>query len=173
MTNPFEIAVPNDELDRPDFEPMPTGEYFSTLQPGTEKASNDGGWEAIRLPFKGFRAKDGSADFENRERAAQFTIANPGSPQAVEIGVKGLIAAAQAFGLTEETTVDGKPAQRLTATNYEELIDQFNSVAGTEVEVYVKVKRRKKNKQVVLKDDGSAVLDNEIARISALTPATA
>ena len=163
----FNVKVPNEDLKPRGFEMMPAGEYRTTLQSGAEVVGNSNGWAAVRLPFSGFTDKTGKT-FQ-RDRAVQYTTENAGSPQAVEIGQRALIAAATAFGLTEDTTGDdGKPAQKLTASSMDELVAQFNSVAGTEVEVYLTVKKRKKGGQVVLKDDGTPVLDNEIARVSAI-----
>lgn len=161
----YEVAVPNETLAAPKFEPMPAGPYRSTLQPGTEITSNGNGWRALKLPFKGFEGAGGS--FAQRERAALFTIESS-SEDAVRIGREGVIGAAQAFGLTRETTKDGKPSQALTASSDEELVAQFNSMAGTEVEVYVTVKERKKGGVVQRKENGDPILDNEIRRISAI-----
>lgn len=161
----FDVAVPNESLDKPAFEPLATGGYRATLQPGAELVSNDNGWKAVRLPFANFVDKGGRT--HARSIRAQFTYESSTSPEAVRIGREGLIGAAAAFGLT--TTVqngDGKPAQKLTAKDYDELVAQFASVAGSEADVYVKVQKRKRAGQVVLKDSGEPVLDNEVSRIS-------
>lgn len=165
MSSLYDVAVPNEALAAPKFEPMPAGPYRTTLQPGTEISANGNGWRAVRLPFKGFEGAGGS--FPNRERDGLYTIESS-SDEAVRIGREGLIGAAQAFGLTREATVDGKTAQRLTATSDEELVAQFNSMAGTEVEVYVVTKERKKAGVVQRKENGDPIVDNEIRRISAI-----
>lgn len=165
----FSIAVPNDELTKPAFEVLPVGEYRVTLQPGAELASNDNGWEAIRLPFTNF--VDATGKSHARNIRASFTTKHATSTEAVRIGKAGLVGAAAAFGLTATVTdASGKPAQKLTATSMDDLVAQFNSVAGSEASVYVKVQKRKRNGAPVVKDDGQPVLDNEIARVSKVTP---
>jgi hypothetical protein len=162
----FNIPVPTEELNaKPSFL-MPAGWYQSTLQAGAEIKSNDNGWSGIRLPFAGFVSKKDSTTFE-KDRNYQITIA--GSDKAVAIGRKQLVAAAAAFGLTEDTVDDnGKPAKRLTATSPEELVEQFNGVAGSPCDVYVTTKKRTRGKEVVMRDDGNGpVMDNEISAVAA------
>lgn len=160
----FDIAVPNDDLAKPAFEPLPVGSYRATLEPGVEKVGNDNGWEAVRLPFANF--VDAAGKTHSRNMRAQFTIANKTSEQAVQIGRAALIGAAAAFGLTRTVDVGGKPAQQLLAKDIDELVTQLNSVAGSEASVYVKVQKRKRDGKVVMKDNGEPVLDNEISRVS-------
>lgn len=162
----FNIPVPTEELNaKPSFL-MPAGWYQSTLQTGAEIKSNDNGWSGIRLPFAGFTSKKDGTTFD-KDRNYQITIA--GSDKAVEIGRKQLVAAAAAFGLTEDTVdANGKPAKRLTATSPEELVEQFNSVAGSPCDVYVTTKKRTRGKEVVMRDDGNGpVMDNEISAVAA------
>lgn len=169
MTNTFDsfnVAVPVEELNaKPSFL-MPAGWYQSTLQAGAELKANDTGWKGIRLPFAGFTSKKDGASFD-KERNYQITI--EGSDKAVEIGRKQLVAAAAAFGLTEDTVdANGKPAKRLTATSPEELVEQFNAVAGSPCDVYVTTKKRKRGKEIVMRDDGNGpVMDNEISAVAA------
>lgn len=155
MSNLFEVTVPTETLDaRPSGGPMPTGPYRSVLQSGTELAQNDRGWVGIRLPFLGFEGKGGS--FPERAERAQFTVSNPSSPQSETIGAQQIINAARAVGIAEQ---DGD-GWRLTATSPEELVEQFNSVAGTPAGVYVKTKPSQN-----LKDDGTPFINNEITRV--------
>lgn len=166
----FDVSVPDAELEAPAFEPIPTGAYRTTLQAGAELAQNASGWKGIRLPFQGFRDAKTGQEFQRALRA-QFTYEHS-NPKAVQIGYQGIIGAAAALGLTEPTIdANGKPSQKLVATSMEELVSQFNQMAGTEVEVYVTVQERKKNGQVVTKQDGKPFLDNEIKRISAVKAA--
>lgn len=164
----FTLAVPDDTLEGPSFEPLPTGTYRTTLQPGAELASNDSGWKAVRLPFSGFRDTKSGKESQRNVRA-QFTYESPKSAEAVRIGLEMIVGAAHALGLTEPTvTPEGKTAQKLTAANMEELVQQFNQMAGTEVEVYMTAQVRKRHGSPVLKADGTAFLDNEIKRVSAV-----
>lgn len=161
--NLFDVVVPDEELARPAFEPLPTGVYQTTLM-GAEEVSNADGWHGVRLTFEGFT---GANREWNRTLRAQFTTAHPTSQQAVQIGYSGLIGAAAAFGLTQPTTTpDGKTGQKLVATSTEELVGQLQQVAGTVVEVYVKTGVRKKQGKIVLKDDGTPWVDSEVKRIS-------
>lgn len=165
--NLFDVVVPDSELEAPAFEPIPTGTYRATLQAGAALAGNDNGWKAIRIPFAGFRDTKSGKEW-NRSLNAQLTYENPSSPQSVKIGFDAIIQAAAALGLTEPVTgSDGKPGQKLTAANMDELVSQFNQMAGTEVEVYLTAGPRKRKGVVVLKQDGTPFIDNEIKRISA------
>ena len=170
MTNAFaenfNIPVPTDELNQKPSFLMPAGWYQSTLQAGAELASNDNGWQGIRLPFAGFTSKKDGAAFD-KDRRYQITIA--GADKAVEIGRKQLVAAAAAFGLTEDAVdANGKPAKRLTAQTPEALVEQFNQVAGSPCDVYVTTKKRKRGKEIVMRDDGNGpVMDNEISAVAA------
>ena len=166
----FEVTVPDSELEAPAFEPMPAGAYVTTLQPGASLASNQTGWKGIRLPFSGFRSTNGKGEF-TRSLRAQFTYEHATSPRAVEIGRQGIVGAAAAVGLTEPSqTADGKAGQRLTAKSYEELVEQFNAMAGTEVEVYIVAKARMRNGQAVQRNDGTGVvMDNEIRNVRAVS----
>jgi len=168
MTDLFDVSVPDSDLAAPGFTPMPTAAYRTTLQAGTQLVQNDRGWKGIRLPFAGFRNDKSNDEFE-RQLNAQFTYELASSPVSVEIGIKGIIGAAQAFGLTHSVTTDGKSSQKLTATSYEQLVDQFNQMAGSECEVYVSLQPRKLNGQIVYKEGTTdPVMGNEIKRISAL-----
>lgn len=169
MTDLFNVAVPDSDLQAPGFNPMPTAAYRTTLQAGTQLVQNDRGWKGIRLPFAGF-TNDKSNESFDRPLNAQFTYELVSSPVSVEIGIKGIIGAAQAFGLTQTITADGVSSQKLTATSYEQLVDQFNQMAGSECEVYVSLQPRKRNGQIVYKEGSTTdpVMDNEIKRISAL-----
>ena len=167
MDSLFDVSVPNEELQAPAFELLPAAAYATTLQVGTQLVQNDTGWKGIRLPFAGFRNTKTGQEFAGRQLNAQYTYEHANS-QAVEIGTRGIIEAASAFGLTQTVDVDGKPSQKLTASSMEELVTQFNQVAGSEVEVYVALKERKRAGQVVRKEDGTSVMDNEVKRVSAL-----
>lgn len=160
----FDVAVPNEDLTKPAFEVLPVGAYRATLQPGAEKVGNDSGWEAVRLPFANF--VDTAGKTHARNVRAQFTTKHATNTQTVQIGTAALIGAAAAFGLTQTVDVEGKPAQKLVAKDMDELVAQFNSVAGSEASVYVKVQKRKRDGKVVTKDNGEPVLDNEISRVS-------
>jgi len=163
----YSISVPEEDLAPPSFEPMPSGAYRSTLQGGVELASNDKGWVGIRLPFSGFVSEKNGKSYDRNLRA-QFTLAHETSEAAVEIGQRAVVGAAKAFGLVEQTMTDeGKPAFKLTAESNDDLVDQFNSVAGSEAIVYVKTGPRKRGGEVQLKDDGEPWIDSEITRISA------
>jgi len=165
--NLFDVTVPDSELEAPAFEPIPTGPYRTTLQAGSGLVENGKGWKAIRIPFLGFRDPKSGKEWQ-RSLNAQLTYENPNSPKSVQIGFAAIIGAAAALGLTEPTTTaDGKPAQKLTAADMDELVSQLNQMAGTEVEVYVTAGPRKRAGVVQLKADGTPFLDNEIKRISA------
>lgn len=164
----FNVPIPQDELDaKPSFL-LDAGWYASVLQPGVEvvDSKTNPDWKGIRVPFSGFTSKKDGKVYE-KDRSFQITVA--GSDEAVKIGRKQLTQVAAAFGLTEQTTVDGKAAQRMTATSPEELASQLNALAGTPCDVYVTVKKRKRGGEVVMKDDGSGpVMDNEISAVAAL-----
>lgn len=163
----FNIPVPTDELnEKPSFL-MAAGWYQTTLQPGAELAENNNGWQGIRLPFQGFTSKKDGKQYD-KDRRYQITIAATNA-QAVAIGRKQMVQAAAAFGLTEDTVDgNGKAAKKLTAGSPEELVEQLNAVAGTPCDVYVTVKKRKRDGQVVMRDDGTGpVMDNEISSVAA------
>lgn len=176
----FSLAVPADDLKAPTHENMPAGLYVTTMQPGASIAENTSGWKGVRLPFAGFegRAKgtNGGApvatgkNFPGKSLNAQFTVELATSPEAVKIGMRGLMGAAQAFGLTEEVEIAGedgtpKKALKLLASGYPELVQQLNEAAGHQVLVYVALKPRKRNGAPVLNEDQTPVLDNEIQRV--------
>ena len=162
----FSVSVPDTDLEAPAFELLPTGAYRTTLTDGTELVSNNSGWKAIRLPFNGFTAKDGKT--YARSQRAQFTYESKNA-DAQRIGNQAIIGAAAALGLTETVTVDGKSAQKLTATSMEQLVEQFKAMAGTDVEVYVKLRPRKKAGQIVQRMDGNGpIMDNEISNVRAV-----
>jgi hypothetical protein len=167
MDELFNVAVPDEELEAPAFEIIPTGAYRSTLQAGTQVAEKNG-WTRFQLPFRGFQA-DGRS-FEGRVLTARFPIgapASPGNDKAVSIGRRNVIGAAAALGLTEPIEKDGKVSQKLVASSNDELAQQFNAMAGTDVEVYVKARARERAGQPVLKADGTPVMDNEIVNVRA------
>lgn len=165
--NIFDVAVPDSELETPVFQPVPTGAYRTTLQAGAEIVGNGNGWRAIRIPFQGFRDVKSGKEYARAVRA-QFTFESS-SEQARQIGWRSIVGAAAAFGLTEPTVdAAGKAAQKPTVSTPEELIEQFNQMAGTEVEVYLTAKARMKGGQPVLKQDGQPYMDNEIKRVSAI-----
>ncbi len=161
------IEVPEEELEAPTgFEPIPTGAYRTTLQTGSELRSNDRGWVALRTPFLGFVPSKGDGKaFPTLTLNAQFTIENPKSAQAVQIGQQGVLGMAQALGLT---TSEGGVVRPTWTTN-EELVEMVNAMAGTEVEVYIKTAPRKaKPDGSHLKNDGTPWIDSEIKRVSAV-----
>jgi hypothetical protein len=162
--NDFNVAVPQDELDaKPNFL-LANGWYGSTIQAGAQVVSNDNGWAGIRIPFSGFTDKAGKT--VEKDRNYQITTASS-NEQAKSIGRKQMVELAIAFGLAETTTVAGKPAQRLTANSPEEFVAQLNSVAGSPCDVYVTTKKRKRDGQVVMRDDNTGpVMDNEISRVA-------
>jgi hypothetical protein len=164
----FNVPVPQDELDaKPNFL-MPAGWYSTTLQPGAliVKGTNTPSWRGIRVPFSGFASKKNAQEFA-KDRNYQVTIASDNA-QAVSIGRKQLVELAVAFGLAEETKVDDKAAKRLTAQSPEEFVEQLGSVAGSPCDVYVTTKKRKRDGQVVMRDDNTGpVMDNEISRVAA------
>lgn len=161
----FSIPVPQDELDsKPSFL-LPNGWYGSTIQPGAEVVKNDNGWAGVRIPFAGFTNREGKAF--DKSRNYQVTTKSD-NVQAAQIGAKQLVQIAVAFGLAEETTVAGKPAQKLTASDAAEFVEQLNGVAGSPCDVYVTTKKRKRGKEIVMRDDGNGpVLDNEISAVAA------
>ena len=161
----FNIPVPQDELDAKPTFLMPAGWYTTTLQAGAEEKGNDNGWKGVRVPFAGFTSKADGKTFD-KSRNYQVTTAAK-NDQAVSIGRKQLVELAVAFGLAEQTTVDGKPALRLTANSVEEFIAQLSSVAGSPCDVYVTAKPRKRDGKVVQRDDNTGpVMDNEISRVA-------
>ena len=164
MSDAFGIPVPQDELDaKPSFL-LANGWYGSTLQAGAEVVKNDNGWAGVRIPFAGFSNRDGKTF--DKSRNYQITTESS-NEQAKQIGRKQRVELAVAFGLAEDTTVDGKTAKRLTANSLDEFIAQLNSVGGSPCDVYVSVKTRKRGKAVVQKEDGSGpVMDNEISRVA-------
>lgn len=175
-TTLFDMTVPEDELQPQGFEPMPTALYRATLQPGAEIATNDAGWKGIRLPFAGFTDTKTGKHFKQAQRA-QFTVEHPNGGQPVEIGQRNVIGAASAFGLAEVSqNGEGAKSYKLAAGSYEELVEQFNAVAGAEALVYVKTgPRRRKNEagvhELQLKDDGTAWIDSEIKSVRAVESA--
>lgn len=170
MSDDFNVAVPQDELDaRPNFKPMPVGWYQTTIQAGTQivEGKNNPNWRGIRVPFSGFSFKKTGETFE-KDRNYQVTTAGDNA-ESVRIGRQQLVALAVAFGLAEDTTVDGKPAKKLTANSIEEFVDQLNAVAGSPCDVYGTNKKRTRNGAVVMRDDGQGpVMDFEITRVAAL-----
>lgn len=168
MSEDFNVAVPQDELDaKPSFL-LDNGWYTSTIQPGTQvvAGTNSPDWRGIRVPFSGFTSKKDGKTYE-KERNYQITTAS-NNAEAKRIGQQQLVALAVAFGLAEDTTVNGKPAKRLIAKSPEEFAEQLNSVAGSPCDVYVTTKKRKRDGQIVMRDDGTGpVLDNEISRVAA------
>lgn len=174
--NLFDVAVPDAELEAPAFTPVPTGAYITRLfdEPSNDRTKiaaveNGKGWKAIRLPFHGFRDTKTGKEY-GRTVTAQFTYENANNAKSAQIGYQAIIGAAAALGLTEPSvTADGKPAQKLTASSIDELLEQFRAMVGTEVEVYMTVGPRKKAGQIVQRTDGSGpVMDNEIKRVSAI-----
>lgn len=166
-SNDFNVPVPQDELDaKPNFL-MPVGWYHTTLQGGAQvvEGTNSPDWRGIRVPFSGFTGKDGKT-FE-KDRNYQITVGS-NSEQAKEIGRKQAVELGVAFGLTEDVTVNGKPAKRLTAGSPEELVEQLGAVVGSPCDVYVTVKKRKRDGAIVMRDDNTGpVMDNEISRVAA------
>ena len=170
----FNVPIPTDDLDRkPDFL-IPAGWYESTLQAGTENvvgsktdAAGAPVWRGIRVPFAGFASKKEPGKSFDRSRNFQITTHST-NDKAKQIGREQLTAVAVAFGLAEDTTVAGKPAKRMTASNAEELASQLNDVAGSPCDVYVSVKKRTRDGKPVMRDDGQGpVMDNEISRVAA------
>lgn len=164
----FSVAVPDEELEAPSFETIPTGAYRSTLQAGT-RVEEKNGWKRFHVPFRGFAPlRSNGKAYEGRVLEARFPIEGT-SAEAVRIGRNAVIGAAAALGLTEPVQLPtGKQGQKLTASSNEELAQHFNAMAGTEVEVYVKAKARERNGKPVKKEDGSLVMDNEISNVRAL-----
>ena len=163
----FNVPVSQDELDsKPSFL-MPTGWYGSTLQPGAQlvDGTNTPSWRGIRVPFSGFTGKDGKT--YEKDRNYQVTVASE-NDKAVSIGRKQLVEIAVAFGLAEDAKdASGKAAKRLTASTPEEFVEQLAGVAGSPCDVYVTVKKRKRDGQVVQRDDNTGpVMDNEISRVA-------
>lgn len=169
----FNVAVPQDELDaKPNFL-MPAGWYATTLAGGAQVVSNDNGWKGIRIPFSGFTSKVDGKSFE-KDRNYQITTDSE-NEQAKSIGAKQAVELAAAFGLAEDATVNGKPAKRLTATGatrdefWANFVEQLNAVAGSPCDVYVTTKKRKRGKEIVMRDDKTGpVMDNEISRVAEL-----
>lgn len=163
----FNVPVPQDELDaKPNFL-LANGWYGTVLQPGSQivEGTNSPDWKGIRVPFASFTGKDGKT--VEKDRSYQITIASANA-QAKSIGAKQLVELAVAFGLAEETTVGEKPAKRLTASSPEEFVEQLNGVAGSPADVYITTKKRKRDGQVVMRDDNTGpVMDNEISRVAA------
>ena len=167
--NDFNVPVPQDELDaKPSFL-MPAGWYATTLQPGAQvvEGTNTPSWRGIRVPFSGFTSKKDGAEF-TKDRNYQITVASDNA-QAKKIGQQQCVALAVAFGLAEDCTdANGKPSKRLTASSPEEFAEQLNGVAGSPCDAYVTTKKRKRDGQVVIRDDNSGpVMDNEISRVAA------
>jgi hypothetical protein len=161
----FSIPVPTDELNAKPSSLLPNGWYLATFGGGAELLDNGNGWQGIKVPLSGFVGRDGKT--YDRDRRYQVTVASS-SQAAVDIGRRQLVEAAQAFGLAEDTTVNGKPAKRLTCSTPAEFVEQLNALAGTPVDVYVTTKARKRNGQPVMRDDGAGpVMDNEVSRIAA------
>lgn len=167
-TTDFNVPVPQDELDaKPNFL-MPAGWYSTTLQGGAQlvEGTNTPSWRGIRAPFAGFTSKKDGTEFA-KDRNYQITVASDNA-QAVSIGRKQLVELAVAFGIAEDVTENGKAAKRLTASTPEEFVEQLNGVAGSPCDVYVTTKKRKRDGQVVMRDDNSGpVMDNEISRVAA------
>jgi hypothetical protein len=169
----FNVAVPQDELDaKPNFL-MEPGWYHTTIQGGAQVVSNDNGWAGVRVPFSGFASKRDPAKTYEKDRNYQITTGSSNA-QAKSIGAKQAVELAAAFGLAEETKVDGKPAKRLTATGrtpeefWTNFVEQLNAVAGSPCDVYVVTKKRKRDGVVVMRDDNTGpVMDNEISRVAA------
>ena len=169
----FGVPVPDEELAPPPFEVMPTAAYHTTLQAGATLVEKNG-WTRLHLPFMGFTpAKNGGKTFETRKLEARFPVSGPsgdGAQKAVQIGRRNVVSAAAAFGLTEPVALEGgKQGQRLVAQSNEELVEQFNAVAGGRAEVYVVAKERERNGAVVQRNDGTGpVIDNEIRNVRAV-----
>lgn len=167
MEDLFTIEVPQEDLDAPrgGGSAMKAGRYRSTLQPGAQVISGKNGWQALQLPFSGFEAlKAGNESYPQRTAEAKFTCAHDTNADVVKGGRERIIGAARALGLTQEiTNADGKKAFKLTANSIEELVEQFNSVAGSQVGVYVTSKPSQN-----LKSDGTPFYNNDIANVFAL-----
>ncbi len=169
MSDDFNVAVPQEELDARPAGALDPGWYTSTIQGGAEEASgtNSPNWRGIRIPFAGFTSKKDGKTYD-RDRNYQITTAGDNA-ESVRIGRQQMVALAVAFGLAEDTTVDGKPAKRLTANSPAEFIAQLNAVAGSPCDVYLTRKPRKRNGVVVMRDDNTGpVMDNEISRVAEL-----
>src|SRR5690242_14412739 len=163
----FNVAVPTEELERKPSFLMPNGWYESTFQGGAELASNDNGWQGVRIPFSGFRNKADGKTYA-KDRRYQITTKSDNA-DAKRIGREQLTAVAVAFGLAKDVTVNGKPAKQIIAGSAEEFVAQLNAVAGSPCDVYVTTKARKRDGAVVQKEDGSGpVQDNEISRVAPL-----
>lgn len=164
-TTGFNVPIPTDELNQTPSFLLDAGWYQATVQSGTELKDNGNGWQGIRVPFQGFLSKKDGKMFD-RDRNYQITTAS-GNDQATAIGRKQALELAVALGLAEDTTVGGKPAKRMTASSPEEFVEQLNSVAGTVIDVYVTVKKRKRDGKIVMRDDNTGpVMDNEISRVA-------
>ena len=170
----FTVSVPDDALEAPAFELMPTGAYRSTLQGGA-RVDETNGWRRLHLPFRGFASAKLGKEFGAKTLEARFPVEAPagaaeGAVKAASIGQQAVIGAAAALGLTESVqAADGKTHQKLVANSYDELVAQFNAMAGTDVEVYVVAKPRMRNNAPVLRQDGTGpVMDNEIRNVRAL-----
>ena len=169
----FTIVVPEEDMEPPSYQEIPSGQYRSTLQPGVEVANSDSGWEAVQMFFEGFTSKKTGEVYNGRPLRASFTtklsMDKPTHEKAIEIGTRGLVSAAFACGLTETVDGGGKSAQKLTASSMDELVGQFNAMAGTEVLVYVKTGPRKdKGDGRHLKNDGTPWIDSEVGSVRPL-----
>ena len=174
MTSPFDVPVPEADLERPAFVPLPTGEYRATLQPGsTIEDWKNGGGKRLLVPFSNFRSQNGGLDRPNAQIAARYNIEGIASEKARAVTTRQITAMGRAFGLTEQSqTADGKPAHKLTATKYAEFVTQLNAMAGSEVEVYVETGPRVRDGEIQYKPDGATPwIDTEIRRVSAIKAA--
>lgn len=188
MSNVFSISVPEDELQPRGFTPIPTGQYLSTFVGGAQIVGNNDGWKALELPFQGFTTEHGTI---GATVSARFTVESA-SQQAVDIGARGVIGAAAAFGIAKISEgADGKKSYALTAVSSDELVEQFNAVAGSRALVYIKTSPRIRKspdgiKHVQLRDgttvpastyqaerDGQAWIDSEIRSVQPAPDGTA
>ena len=105
--------------------------------------------------------------------------------------MRGVIGAAVAFGIAKiSENGDGKRTYGLAASSLDELVEQFNSVAGARARVFIKTGPRiRKNRETGIKEvqlksggavpaatydagqDGDAWIDSEIRSVRAIVPA--
>ena len=165
------FTVPEAEL-TPEYIPLPTGHYDADFV-GAEVVGNENGWRAIAPTFENFALSDGSntvkathkgreieVQLRTRRKTTRFTVESH-SAKAVEIGGRDIIKLADALGVA--TREDGSVS--VAGDTPEEIVDTLNAARGKRVRVSIRLQPRKRNKEVVVGDDGQPILDDEVVRV--------
>jgi hypothetical protein len=177
----FTVGVPEEALDAPDFEPIPSGLYRTVFQAAEiVRGTNNPDWRGLKPRFEGFTpvSEDGTETGGKAypgltlDRSA-FTLANPTNAKSVAIGYAAAVGLARALGLAVQRGSGqwALPIESGDDAALDDLATQCNACAGTEVQVYIKTGPRKPKRAgdtSHLKQDGTPWTDSEIKRVCAV-----